>query len=209
MSLLLPTLRALAALLAGLPTAPAAGPPARPPLIRAADDGGTRVGVDVRYYEVAGRSEADLLRAMLRQGPSWEGRRFFGLTTSEVRFSYVRVPGPPVCALRDIVVEARVTITLPRWVPPAGTPYALERDWRHFERALRDHEDIHRRLIEEEAEMLRRMLLALRAPSCEAMDAEARRTAEVVRDRYVARHHAYDERTGHGRTQGANWPLGR
>ncbi len=210
---LLATFRAFAALLAGLATGSATSlptrPPAGPPLHRAADVGAARTEVVLRYYDVAGRTAGDLLDAMLRQGPSWEDRRFFGLTTSEVHFNYVRATGPAGCALRNVEVVARITITLPRWTPPYGTPYELERDWRTFVRALQRHEDYHRQLIGEEAGVLRRMLLGLRGPTCGDVDAEAQQTAEAVRTRYIARHHDFDVRTGHGRTQGASWPVGR
>src|SRR5690606_12396667 len=161
------------------------------------------------YYEVQGRTEHDLLQAMLRGGPEWEGQRFFGLTTSEVGYSYAKVSAATGCDLAEIVVTSAITITLPRWQPLAGTPYALERDWRRFERALRHHEDGHRRLLEEEAEQIRTVLAGLRTPTCAAMDAEARREIEHVRRSFATLHRSYDERTDHGRTQGAQWPLGQ
>ena len=175
----------------------------------AASAGVVRANVQHRYYEVQGRSEADLLHAMLEAGPEWEGRRFFGLTTSDVRYSYWKTPTDTGCDLSDIVVTTAITITLPRWQSPRDTPYALERQWRQFERALRYHEDGHRRLLEEEADQIRLALAGLRTPMCDAMDAEAHAAVARVREGYGPRHRDYDGRTDHGRTQGAQWPLPR
>ena len=170
--------------------------------------GGARADVQRVYYQVQGRSEDDLLQAMLRVGPEWEGRRFFGLTTSEVRYAYWKTPSAAGCALTEIEVTSAITITLPQWRPMPGTPYTLERAWRQFERALGLHEDGHRQLLVEEAERIRLVLAGLRTPTCGEMDEMARQEVERVRQGYGAFHRSYDARTEHGRTQGAVWPLG-
>ena len=172
-------------------------------------DGEARARVQLRSYEVQGRSEGDLLQAMLRSGPEWESERYFGLTTSEVRYAYWKTPVAGGCELTGIVVTSAIMITLPRWEPRPGSPYALERAWRLFDRALRIHEDGHRRLIEEEGEQIRRALAALQTPSCDTMDGEAQRLVERIRQQYSELHHGYDRRTEHGRTQGAQWPIER
>ncbi|MDX1419410.1 MAG: DUF922 domain-containing protein [Rubricoccaceae bacterium] len=186
------------------------------PLARAQGYGGgtdpqqgvVRAEVVHRYYDVEGRSESDLLQGMLHQGPEWEGRRFFGLTTSDVRYVYNRIPTATGCDLANIVVTTTVTIVLPRWQPPRGTPYMLERDWRRFERTLRAHEDGHRRLLEEEAEQIRLALAGLRTARCDEVDRVAQREVTRVRQHFGAMHRNYDARTEHGRTQGAVWPPG-
>ena len=166
-----------------------------------------RKDVRVQYYDIQGRSADDLLQAMLRQGPDWQGQRYFGLTNTEVRYSYERVPTTTGCDLSRIEVQLGITVTLPRWRPMPGTPYALERAWHQFERNLRGHEAGHQQLAEEEGEMIRRILAAVRTPSCETMDAEARRRVDEVRATYNDLHHGYDTRTEHGRSQGALWPM--
>lgn len=165
--------------------------------------------LDVVYYDFRARSEQDILQAMIRQGPTWEGQRYFGLTQSEVRYSYVRQESVTGCFLSNVSVQLKVTMTLPRWRPEAGVPYALERDWRQFERALRSHEQGHQRLAEEESEMIRRMLIALRAPSCAGIDDLARQQATRIQDTYSGLNRNLDAQTEHGRSQGAIWPRPR
>ena len=169
--------------------------------------GGVHLSEEVRYYDIVGRTENDLLQAMLRGAPLHEGTRYFGLTSTEVRFTYRMISTSTGCDLTDIEVYLRVVTTLPRWRPYSGTPYEVERRWRSFDRALRIHENGHKQFALEEADMIWRALESVRAPSCDAMNAEARRSALRIRDTYVLRHDAYDARTDHGTTQGAVWPL--
>jgi predicted secreted Zn-dependent protease len=167
---------------------------------------GVRTTVDVQYYDIAGRSERDLLIAMQRSGPQWAGRRFFGLTNTALQYGYRHAVEPRTCWPVDVSILVEVTVTLPRWESPHGTPYALDRDWRAFERALRRHEDGHGRLAEQEAAALDRELGGLRAATCVELDAYANQLADDVRARFAAQHEAYDRQTEHGRSQGAAWP---
>lgn len=169
--------------------------------------GAVHLSEEVRYYDIVGRTENDLLQAMLRGGPVSGGSRYFGLTSTEVRYTYWMTPTSIGCDLANIEVHLRVVTTLPRWRPYSGTPYEVERKWRSFDRALLIHENGHKQFALEEADMIRRALGGLRTPSCEAMDAEARDIASRIRDTYVLRHNAYDARTDHGTAQGAVWPL--
>ncbi len=161
----------------------------------------------VRYYDINGRTERDLLQGMMTRAPMSEGTRFFGLTSTEVRYTYRRAETSIGCDLSDVQVYLRVVTTLPRWQPYSGIPYELERRWRSFDRSLQIHENGHKQLALEEADMIRRALDSVRTPSCSTMDNEARNVATRIRDTYLRRHDAYDARTDHGSTQGAIWPL--
>ncbi|MCH8030254.1 MAG: DUF922 domain-containing protein [Bacteroidetes bacterium] len=169
--------------------------------------GAVHLSEEVRYYDIVGRTENDLLQAMLRGGPVSGGSRYFGLTSTEIRYTYWKTPASIGCDLTDIEVHLRVVTTLPRWQPFRGTAYEVERRWRSFDRALRIHENGHKQFALEEADMIWRALESVRAPSCDVIDAEARGIASRIRDTYVLRHNAYDGRTDHGTTQGAVWPL--
>jgi len=169
--------------------------------------GRVHLNEEVRYYDIVGRTENDLLQAMLRGAPVSEGSRYFGLTSTEVRFTYRKTSTSIGCELTNIEVHLRVVTTLPRWQPYSGTAYEVERKWRSFDRALLIHENGHKQFALEEAHMILLALESLRMPSCETMDAESRTTATRVREMYLRRHRAYDAQTDHGTAQGAVWPL--
>ena len=169
--------------------------------------GAVHLNDEVRYYDIVGRTENDLLQAMLRGAPLSEGTRFFGLTSTEVRYTYWKTSTSTGCNLTNVEVHLRVVTTLPRWRPSSGTAYEVERRWRSFDRALLIHENGHKQYALEEANLILRTLESMRTPTCDTMDSEARSTATTLRDMYIQRHNAYDVRTDHGTTQGATWPL--
>ena len=174
--------------------------PARPPVQ-------TRVGTVT--YPVEGATETALLRSLLARGPRTDGGVFFGLTTAETDLHYRTVPSAAGCALADVAVDLEVTVTLPDWEPPPDAPPALRRDWGRFLDALRRHEDGHRRIAVEGAEVLHAAVAGLRRPTCEAATADGRRRVARFQVEAAAAHRRFDDETGHGRTQGAVWPVVR
>ncbi len=158
-------------------------------------------------YAVTGGDAQAILASMVRNAPPAEGGLFFGLTTTELSFRYSHRAVAGGCALTDIHVALLVTTALPQWTPPADAPYDLRRDWTRFASALQRHEARHRTIGEAGAADILRELADLTAPTCAQADAEARRRVERAGIESDAAHRRYDDETGHGRTQGASWPL--
>ena len=158
------------------------------------------------YYEVGGRSQADLTAALRKHGPRIRGSRFFGLTEWQVSVEYRPVSGAERCGIRDLTVHVDVETRLPRWTPSARASADLHRAWEGFIAALDEHEHGHRALAAEAAEALRRRLASVRVATCDQLDPVAQQTMAAVMKTYESHNLAYDAETGHGRTQGAVWP---
>ena len=158
-------------------------------------------------YAVAGGDAQALLVSMVQHAPHSDGDVFFGLTTTELSFRYGHRTVAEGCALANVRVDLLVTTALPEWTPPADAPYDLRRDWTRFAAALARHEAQHRTIGEDGASAVQRDLDGLTAPTCAMADAEARRLAERAGIETEAAHRRYDDETGHGRTQGATWPV--
>ncbi len=158
-------------------------------------------------YAVTGGDEQAILLSMARNAPPAEGGIFFGLTTTELSFRYGHRAVAGGCALSNVRVMLHVTTALPEWTPPPDAPYDLRRDWTRFASALQRHEARHRTIGEAGAAKILHDLEDLVAPTCAQADAEARRRAERAGIESDAAHRRYDDETGHGRTQGASWPL--
>ena len=187
----------------------AAGRPAgeRPAADLSAASPAVRTTLAERPYTVVGGNAQELLASMAGEAPRTGGEAFFGLTVTELSFRYVHAMSRSACRLYDVQVDLAVSVALPAWEPPPSASYELRRDWTRFAQSLRRHEDRHRVLAEAGAETIRTRLHGLTAPTCAAVDAEARRVADGVRIETDAAHRRYDSETGHGRTQGAVWPL--
>src|SRR5579884_927583 len=144
-----------------------------------------------RYYDIAGATAAALRDQIRRFGPADDsGARRDALTVWELEWAYRPAPARDGCALREVRVTLTLTVTLPRWTPPAAAPADLRAAWRTYLERVRVHEAGHAALA------------AVHGPTCDAARAEATRTAERIVAAGRARNRAYDVETRHGQTQG-------
>ncbi|MEM1118336.1 MAG: DUF922 domain-containing protein [Bacteroidota bacterium] len=202
---------------AGMQTAPgAARATAAPqasspyPAVRSAAAGGASVQMTqdvVTEYTVTGDTEDEILRSLVMGGPSNEGEQFFGMTQADMRLEYRTAETNTECFLVDVEVRLGVETTLPAWDRPRGVDGALRSDWHRFLSALTRHEARHKEIVEEGAAKVYRAVASLRRPTCAEVEAEARRRLDRIEIEMEAAHRLYDEQTGHGRTEGAAWPL--
>jgi predicted secreted Zn-dependent protease len=162
------------------------------------------------FYDVTGRSEQALLRDLTRHGPRVGAERRFGRTAWTARWEIAYRTPPPgsnaPCRMRRADVHLDVEVTLPRWNAPDDAPAALRRDWASFTDALAFHEREHRESIVNAGRRLVRALEGLEAPTCTALEEKAGAEARTIIKEARAYNRRYDERTDHGRTQGARWP---
>jgi predicted secreted Zn-dependent protease len=180
--------------------APAAPAAAAPTALAAA-----RIAITGReqYYDIDGASAGALRDQIRRLGPKDEsGRSRDALTVWDLEWVYHDAPGASGCALRDLQVNLNVTITLPRWKPPATAPAGLSESWRTYLEHVKLHEAGHRTIAERTARAVFAALSPLRAATCDEVHSMASRTAEEIVAEGRARNRAYDVQTKHGQTQG-------
>lgn len=206
-----------------LALAPPPGPvPASPvgvPSASAApeDRPGLRVVRRRETYQVEGADAAEILASMQSAGrPVETGRTEAGVeaeaafawTDARTRYEieYARRGGSCRTTRVDVVVE--ITVTLPRWTPPSGTPVALRHRWNRFRSRLEAHEAGHVRIARRGGVRLLRELEGLRRDACARMEEAARTRADALLARVHEDHLRYDRDTGHGRTQGVVWEVG-
>lgn len=160
-------------------------------------------------YPVTGQTEREVLRSLLASGPRDGDDIFFGLTATEldVRFDPKEISGG--CVIRNTQVDLDIVITLPEWQPMTDVGPGLQRDWRQFRWALAEHEDEHRALAIEGAEQAYDAVAELYRPSCAEANTEARRRLERIGVEIEAAHRRLDQETGHGKADGAVWPVVR
>lgn len=179
------------------PPAPASGAaaaPAAPPFVTSGRE---------QFYDIDGASAGALRDQIRRLGPKDEsGQSRDALTVWQLEWTYRAAPGADSCALTNVKVTLDVTITLPRWKPPANATAALTQSWRTYLEHVRVHEGGHRTIAERNARALLAALGPLHAPSCDALHSLVSRTAEEIVADGRARNRAYDVQTKHGQTQG-------
>jgi predicted secreted Zn-dependent protease len=163
----------------------------------------------VIYYDVHGRTFAELRADMRRLGPKIADSSFVGETRSPMRWSWrTEAIGPSSCAIRDVTLSVNAQVTLPRWTPPADTEPGLAAEWTRFITALETHEAGHKDIS---AKAGRDIVDRLRGLSglCSQISTRASDLARDIVARAVAEQKAYDAATRHGVTQGTSFGAGR
>ncbi|PSQ83866.1 MAG: hypothetical protein BRD44_02980 [Bacteroidetes bacterium QS_7_67_15] len=163
------------------------------------------------FYTVTGRTEQALLRDLVQHGPRSDGARHFGRTSWTARWEIVyeqasRPAREAPCRIRRADVYLDVEVTMPRWNAPSNAPAALRRDWSSFLDALAFHEREHQESIISAGRRVARALEDLTATSCSALEEKADTQARSIIEEARRYNRRFDERTRHGRTQGARWP---
>ncbi|WP_420455028.1 DUF922 domain-containing protein [Rubrivirga sp.] len=158
-------------------------------------------------YAVTGRTADAVLRSLVERGPRAEGDVFFGLTQTELDVRYNPTPVSGGCLIEGTEVDLDVVVTLPEWLPAGDVDPALLHDWSRFRRSLSQHEHRHRVIALGGAEAAYKEVAGLYRSSCEAAVAEARGRLERLGIEISAAHRRYDSETGHGKTEGAVWPV--
>jgi predicted secreted Zn-dependent protease len=149
-----------------------AGPPPGP---------GEMVDLTIEYYDVSGRTPAEINAAGSRSGPidPKTGRRVVGYTAWHLDWDAPGGPGGP-CRLDQAWVSLDITVTLPRLVETETTPPALLERWRPFVAGIRTHEMTHARIAREGREA---MLRAIQRADCATAPRAARDAAVAIQRR--------------------------
>ena len=156
-----------------------------------------------QYYDIDGSSAGALRDQINRLGPKDEsGESKDALTVWSVESAYAAAQRGDSCVLRDVKVTLEVTVTLPRWKPPATATAQLVRTWQTYLKAVRVHEAGHRAIAERNAREVMAALTTLRGTNCNKLLGDASNTVERIVADGRARNRAYDVQTQHGQTQG-------
>ena len=163
----------------------------------------------ILYYDVHGRTFAELRADMRRLGPKVDGTSFVGETRSPMRWTWrTESTGSASCSIRDVTVFVNAQITLPRWTPPPDTEPGLATEWKRFLTALEIHESGHKDIS---AKAGREIVERLRGLSglCSTLGTRANDLARVIVDRASVEQKTYDATTRHGLTQGTSFGTRR
>jgi predicted secreted Zn-dependent protease len=150
-------------------------------------------------YEIEGTTAAELRRQMDLLGPvDPGGYRGDAMTTWYVSWDWPGY-GSPFCTLSRVETSYTITVTFPHWDPPPGVPSELLTRWDAYTQALARHERLH---IDNLMEHYPDVLPAIQNSSCLAAETAAQDVVAQIR----AEDAAIDERTDHGKDDGAVFP---
>ncbi len=148
----------------------------------------------ILYYQIRGSTETDLAKEIQSKGPNG----YAGYTNWYIRWGWPGF-GHEECDLSKAWITAKVSVTLPEWNPPAGVSTDLINNWMEFSQALYRHEMGH---VGNITGSLPRIQKAIQSSDCITADSAANAVLDKMRGWDVQ----YDDRTDHGRTEGAIFP---
>lgn len=155
---------------------------------------------ETRYYDVHGRTAAELVRAM----DAWGGSFAWALTElrpSALRWYARRTARGYVVDVASI--DQHIVQTFPRWPGRDRAPACLRRSWDVAMAALTAHEDRHRAHFATYAD---RLVAAAKSvppqPSTAALEGALMRVTAAVNAESAAWHDAFDRQTANGRSDG-------
>lgn len=153
----------------------------------------------VETYTISGSSEDELRLQMNELGPiADDGVRYDAVTRWWVEWSW-----PPdrygSCDLANASVSYTILVQLPYWSPPTEVSTRLVEKWNRYLEALTEHEKTH---VENVTDYVPLVEQAVVNATCESANSAAYAVLDDLRE--VDR--IYDDKTGHGNTQGARFP---
>ena len=159
--------------------------------------------VSYRYYNAPIEPQQTLYSSLLKAAPMREnGQAYLGHTSWHVRWNlHWRSDAGGRCTLDRLHTHLQATITLPQRAPGDGR---AEKAFETFSQALHEHELRHLAIARKAAQAIDERIWQLPTmPTCNALNQAANQMGERVLDEARSEGRAYDQRTGHGRSEGA------
>jgi len=158
----------------------------------------------VTYYDVRGRTYAELMLDLKRAAPRVDGNMYVGETRAPMRWRWQVERVGSSCEIRDVSVSVSAKIRLPRWTPPTDVEPGLIAEWQRFVKALENHEAGHKDISARAGDEIVRRVSGM-SGQCASLDVLANNTAKAIVA--SARHEqlAYDDDTLHGLKQGTSF----
>lgn len=153
---------------------------------------GVRAELGEEYYTVFGTTIPDIGRSLRRRGPAARNHLAWGRHSWDFERELTWAPGPDRCAVGDLRIDLRSTITLPRWAERGGAERELQLMWDEFMVALREHEERHRRYALEAATEIYAQTLLMTAPDCERLSSAIQGRTREILDHYDQLNRTFD-----------------
>lgn len=149
----------------------------------------------IQYYLAYGRTPYELHTSMMQNGPFNEivQRRVYAEIHWKFtwKFDYTHQPGK--CRINKFAVTLVTNIIMPRWMDSENAPAEVRAQWPRVLSSIRTHEDGHKAIGIEGANVLARRLKSLPAyENCRELNRVIRSEGERIYGEYALANRAFD-----------------
>jgi len=144
-----------------------------------------------QYYNVSGKTAADIYSTMLSRGPHVNGEQAYASTTAQSSQAGSLIPGRS-CRIRDYKLRMSFVIKLPRVANEDQLPPMVRARWQEFSAFLKKHEETHRAIWTGCGKEFEARVKALSGSDCGKLDAETARIWERMKNSCDRKHEAFD-----------------
>lgn len=152
-----------------------------------------------QYYEVYGRSAAEVRRQIVRCAPG----EYFAYTSSRLSWKYNFIAAQQGCTITNVSVGIRTVVHYPRWSGVQDASATDQLAWQRMADSLILHESGHVQRSSVVAEEMYSALKRMPAISCDTIAAKTQAMVSSYNNKLKQTHIEYDHQTNHGETQGA------
>jgi len=150
---------------------------------------------EIIYYPVRGRTPLELHMSMKQNGPFNDivQQRVYAEIHWRItwKFDYFNEPGR--CRLNKIALSVPTIITMPKWIDAEGAPAETQALWPTVLAKIRQHEDGHKAIGIEGANVLARRLRSLPSyASCQELNRVINSEGERIIGEYSLANRAFD-----------------
>ena len=165
---------------------------------------GTKIELEVQYYDIKGSSVAELLAQMHELGPTDnnDGMKVQALTWYEINWQYNYGRRGSRCSIAEVSLSTRVVYLLPNWTNRDEADEELKARWDTYIDRLSYHEQGHARIAFRVAKQIHDAIIALPPQkSCQTLGRVANALGKRIIDE-DRQDEDYDQENGHGSRQG-------
>lgn len=164
------------------------------------------IDVDFKFYTIKGNSYHELIEAIKENRPNG----FHASTRWRVNWRYQYHKKEEWCELENIKVTLSNTIHFPLWLAPKHVKAKLYHEWTRYTGALLLHELGHARIAELAYKKIKESLqFETEQSTCAELGKIANENAHDIVAKFKKIQKRYDQKTDHGKTQGARFYLRR
>ncbi len=155
-----------------------------------------KILIKTKYYEVQGKTGAQVLRQINRKGPRHGFlTRAIAQTQYSMSYGYQSVQTPKDCKIRKVWVKLNITYVYPKITGKVSGK--LNKRWKRFLRGVYKHEQVHGKIASQMAAATEKVLKATRVKGkrgCRKIERIANRNVKKVVKKHEILQIAFDKK---------------